>query len=609
MQTLRPCGTGGESSPAAEPKLKLKLLGAFEVTLRDKPLTGLRERQGERLLAYLALRRGRAVSSAALSGIFWPGTSSLDSRRSALVSLRRALGCEASRLETSRGSVSFDLNGVGVDVVAFEAAVTQQSDCALRYALSLYHGPLLEDWQEAWLDNERARLREAYLETLWAAGRRALETGDHGFAAACFRKYLRYCPAREQAWSHLMHTLGRSGERLAALDIYHKYRDFLHQRYELPPPAAITTLYYELREQSANNSSPLRDQAGVSPGAGMTEESIGGAMPLNSPFYIMRAADDKFQTAIARQDSIVLVKGACQTGKSSLLARGIHYARKRGASVVVTDVTTFTPKDTNSMEAVCLRLAECLAAGLDLEFSAQNDWNPLLSPGINLERYLHRRVMTAVSAPLVWGLDGLDALFGRSYSGEFFSMLRSWHEKRSFEPTRAWRRLTLAITCATEAHLYIKDLNKSPFNVGTRLALEDFTPEQVEAINRCYGLLLSPPETTRFYDLLGGHPYLTRRGFVELAQREAGDASEPDWFEVRAFEEGGPFGDHLRRMAKSVMEDAVLKQAVADTLRQGVCGEESFFRLRSGGVLGGANAAHARVRCRLYETYLRKLLT
>ena len=64
-----------------------------------------------------------------------------------------------------------------------------------------------------------------------------------------------------------------------------------------------------------------------------------------------------------------------------------------------------------------------------------------------------------------------------------FGLFRSWHNERSLNPDGPWGRLTLAIVYATEAHLFITDLNQSPFNVGTRLTLEDFTFEQVAELN------------------------------------------------------------------------------------------------------------------------------
>jgi AAA domain-containing protein len=53
----------------------------------------------------------------------------------------------------------------------------------------------------------------------------------------------------------------------------------------------------------------------------------GCAMPLDSPYYLRRPADDEFHRAVARRPSIVLVKGPRQVGKSSLLAQALHQGK------------------------------------------------------------------------------------------------------------------------------------------------------------------------------------------------------------------------------------------------------------------------------------------
>ena len=68
-----------------------------------------------------------------------------------------------------------------------------------------------------------------------------------------------------------------------------------------------------------------------------------------------------------------------------------------------------------------------------------------------------------------------------------FGLFRSWNNERLLDPSGSWSRFTLVIAYATEAHLFITDVNQSPFNVGTRLTLEDFTREQVAELNRRYG--------------------------------------------------------------------------------------------------------------------------
>ena len=64
------------------------------------------------------------------------------------------------------------------------------------------------------------------------------------------------------------------------------------------------------------------------------------------------------------------------------------------------------------------------------------------------------------------------------------------------------------------------DLNESPFNVGTKITLEDFTPEQVAELNRRYDRPLhNDKEQKAFYDLVGGHPYLINRGLYEMTEK------------------------------------------------------------------------------------------
>jgi len=277
-------------------------------------------------------------------------------------------------------------------------------------------------------------------------------------------------------------------------------------------------------------------------------------------------------------------------------------ARQAGAVTAITDFEALAPADADhSLDALCRYLATQLAAQLDLDIVPETVWKPLLGPGVNLERFVIRHVLEQVPAPLVWALDGADRLFSLPFGGEFFSLLRTWHEKRALEPLRPWRRLTVALACATEAHLYIRDLNKSPFNVGTRVELGDFCPEQVADLNRRYGRpLQTSDQVARFVDLVGGHPYLVRRGLHEMATQ---DLPFTDLV-ARAADEEGPFGDHLRRLARRLLEDPDLAQAARDTLQNKPCSPESFFRLRSAGVLAGDHPGSARPRCCLYAMYL-----
>ena len=62
---------------------------------------------------------------------------------------------------------------------------------------------------------------------------------------------------------------------------------------------------------------------------------------------------------------------------------------------------------------------------------------------------------TGSTSPLVWAMDEVDRLFPCPFRSEVFGLFRSWHNARAPEPTQPWRRLTLVIAYATEAHLFI----------------------------------------------------------------------------------------------------------------------------------------------------------
>ena len=335
----------------------------------------------------------------------------------------------------------------------------------------------------------------------------------------------------------------------------------------------------------------------------LPREPVGGAVPLASRFYIERPTDAEFMAAIARRDSIVLVKGARQMGKTSLLARGLQAAREDGAKVVFTDFQTLNEKKhLASADSLLFVLATMIAAKLGLAVKIRDFWDEELGANMNMELFLETEVFPAIPEPLVWGLDEVDRLFACDFGGEIFGLFRSWHNRRALEPDGPWSRFTLAIAYATEAHLFITDLNQSPFNVGTHLSVEDFTRAQVEELNCRYDSPFPDADSLgRLYALVSGHPYLVRRSLDAMSQHQLEMAE----LEAQAAEDEGLFGDHLRRLFASLTRDPETAEAMRGVLRgEGCPTAEIFYRLRSAGVVVGDSARNSRLRCELYRLYL-----
>jgi len=339
----------------------------------------------------------------------------------------------------------------------------------------------------------------------------------------------------------------------------------------------------------------------------ISDEPPGGAVPLESPYYIVQPVDLDFHAALDRQDSIVLVKGARQMGKTSLLARGLQQARKGGKTVAVFDFQKLNQVNLAEISSLYKSLGAMAADQLNLEVYPEDVWRPERAPSVNFERYIRREVQEKTEGHLILAMDEVDRLFSCPFASEVFGLFRSWHNERASDPSGPWRRLTLAIVYATEAQLFITDQNQSPFNVGTRLELHDFGIEQVEKLNHLYkDPIQSSDDLKRFYSMLNGQPYLTRQGLYELANH----GKSLDELLALADTDEGPFGDHLRRILVLLVRDKKLLGMVQGLVHgEPITDPTSFYRLRSGGLITGTSAQDSRFRCGIYRTYLARHLS
>jgi len=337
-------------------------------------------------------------------------------------------------------------------------------------------------------------------------------------------------------------------------------------------------------------------------------ETVGGGMDPDSPFYIPRNADAELRNLLERHHSIVLVRGGRQIGKTSLLAQGLKLARERKWRSVRTDFQKFSGASLNDAAGFYRQLAASLVHQLRFAYDFTTLWDSASDPGQNFEYFL-RDLLQADPTPLVWFMDEADKVFTAAFSTDFFGLVRSWHNDRAAEPGGPLQRLTIVIAYATEAHLFISDLNQSPFNVGERVSLDDFTVEQVLRLNDLYGGPIGTrADIERLHGLLAGQPYLTRTALDALAREKAGF----DTLMRDATREDGAFADHLKRVLASVSAQADSTQYVQDlitgTLSTGSM-PEAYYRLLRGGLVRQDRDGRVVFRCELYRRYLEEHVT
>jgi len=327
-----------------------------------------------------------------------------------------------------------------------------------------------------------------------------------------------------------------------------------------------------------------------------------GGLPLGTPYYVLRPTDAQFASAIERQDGIVRIKGARQMGKTSLLARGLQQARDAGATVVITDCRMFNAVHLESAETFLNAVARWFIRSLKLDTRLEDVWDPLQGPNWNFRDFLLGEVLGRLQTPVVWALDDVDRLFSCEFGSEVFGLFRSWFNERALDPTVPWSRFTIAMAHATEANLFITEPHLSPFNVGSRVSMEDFTRDETSDLNQRYGgPLKSAHELDAYFRLFGGQPYLTHRGLYQMAT----EGTSFQTIEATAQSGEGVFSEHLGRLVLMLSENRELCDAVRSVMHgSGCASSDQFQRLWSAGIFTGGSAREARMRCELYGRYL-----
>ncbi|MDJ0676305.1 MAG: AAA-like domain-containing protein [Calothrix sp. MO_167.B42] len=330
-------------------------------------------------------------------------------------------------------------------------------------------------------------------------------------------------------------------------------------------------------------------------------EMPSGTMDTESPFYVERPADVKALRTITQSGKgvTIVIKGARQVGKSSLLIHIMNAAQKAGKQFAFLDFQQFSQAALRDADLFFRRFCFWLTDVLEMEDQLEEYWNPDLGNNRCCTRYMGRYILQALGKPLVLAMDEVDKVFDSDFRSDFFGMLRSWHNSRATMPI--WKKLDLVLVTSTEPYELIPDLTQSPFNVGEVIELEDFTLEQVSELNRRHGSPLNSSEERQLMVLLGGHPFLVRRALYLVA---SGQISSSDLF-AHATAEHGAFGDHLRHHISLLHDKQELIQGLLEIITHNTCKDRLiFWRLRGAGLVRSSGKT-VTTRCQLYADYFR----
>jgi hypothetical protein len=249
----------------------------------------------------------------------------------------------------------------------------------------------------------------------------------------------------------------------------------------------------------------------------------GGTVQAGGGVYLPRRADDQLLEH-CRQGDFTYILTSRQMGKSSIMIRTAERLAAEGALPIIVDLTEFGAQTNAEQWFKGFLFAVQEQAGLRTEASEWWGAQTHHTYAHKFNRYLRDVALTERTERIVIFVDEIDTTLRLDFTDDFFTAIRFLYQHRAADPDLT-RLSFVLIGVATPGDL-IKDSTRTPFNIGHRIELTDFTLEEAAPLA---SHLPVPPALGReviqsILKWTGGHPYLTLRAVRSLAE-----SPPPDW--------------------------------------------------------------------------------
>ncbi|BFM38711.1 AAA-like domain-containing protein [Synechocystis sp. LKSZ1] len=241
---------------------------------------------------------------------------------------------------------------------------------------------------------------------------------------------------------------------------------------------------------------------------------VGGSLAHNHPTYVERAADQELLQALLN-GRFCYVFNCRQMGKSSLRVRTMHNLQQQGFVCVSIDITSLgneaDPHKWYNGLITQLFLGLALAGKLNLKaWLKERDH---LSPVQKVGEFLDTVVLPQFTQTRVFiFIDEIDKVLSLPFSlDDFFSFIRFCYNQRAEHPE--YDRLCFALFGVATPSDLIQDKTQTPFNIGQAVALNGFSPAEIQPLAQGLAPLAANPSQVLQAILAwtGGQPFLTQK--------------------------------------------------------------------------------------------------
>jgi DNA-binding SARP family transcriptional activator len=347
---MRATGARDDARPGT-PVLEVRVLGGLDLRRGEERLALPESGRAQSLLALVLVQGDVALARERLAASLWPDSTDGQARtnlRHLVHTLRRASTDLDEYLEVTPQSLRWRWElPCWVDVAAFDAALARADAqgiseavelAALREAVDLHAGDLLEGSYDEWLVEERERLRDRAT----AASRRLVELlaqeGQTAEAIRRARELVRIDPLHEDGYRVLMRLHDGAGDRAAAVRVFHECSAVLDRELAVEPSAATRAVYAALVGPVPAGAPGGPDEQSDAAGVGAAATPAGDGARVGGAALVGRADEwawltDRWRAVEHGGAHLALVTGEPGVGKTRLVEELAAWCAHRGAVV------------------------------------------------------------------------------------------------------------------------------------------------------------------------------------------------------------------------------------------------------------------------------------
>ncbi len=326
--------------------LRIALLGSFQVTRDEQPVTAFESDKVRALLAYLAVEANRPHRRETLAALLWPDMPESTARsnlRHALANLRQAIHDDCADppyLHITRQTIQFNqASQHELDTAVFSPPphTNQQRETMA----ALYRGDFLAGFSIAgstafdeWTAVKREQVHRQMRQALHELADTYAQQGQYEPALSFARRQVAMEPWDEAAHQQLIRLLALTGQRSAALAQYEDCCHILEEELGIAPTGITTTLIQNIRDETWPD-----DAARLPLPRFVVEETNSSPPPL---LFVAREPElarlNQFlNQARTGQHQIAFITGEPGSGKTALLQAFARQAMAAHPDLLVAD--------------------------------------------------------------------------------------------------------------------------------------------------------------------------------------------------------------------------------------------------------------------------------